>query len=355
MGARLPGRFVPTFAVTIRSDTKGNPMQTVKWGIIGCGNVTEVKSGPAFQKAKNSNLVAVMRRTGQLAQDYARRHNVPKWYNDASALIHDPDVNAIYVATPPSSHKEYTLLGAQAGKPVYVEKPMALNFAECQQMIDACASAGVPLFVAYYRRALPRFLKIKELVDSGAIGQPRFVEISLYQPPTPQELAGDLPWRVIPEIAGGGRFVDLASHTLDFLDYVLGPIKQARGFAANQAGLFPAEDVVSAAFAFESGVQGVGSWCFSAFSEVDNTNIVGDKGKISFSTLGVEPVLLTTNRGVTQFPIDNPPHVQQPLIQTVVNNLLGLDVCPSTGRSAARTSWVMDQILQEYKQNLQRK
>ena len=325
-------------------------MPPIRWGIIGCGDVTEVKSGPGFQKAAGSSLVAVMRRTGALAQDYARRHGVARWYDDAQALINDPNVDAVYIATPPASHKAYTLQCAQAGKPVYVEKPMALNLAECQQMIDACREADVPLFVAYYRRALARFLKIKELQEAQAVGQIRFVSITFYQPLRPDELdPANLPWRVIPEIAGGGRFVDLASHTLDFLDYVLGPIRAACGYASNQAGHFPAEDMVSGAFEFESGIQGMGSWCFSAFDEVDQTEIVGSEGKISFSTFDDSPLVLTTGQGVTEFAIDYPPHVQQPLIQTVVDALNGVGSCPSTGRSAARTSWVMDQLLQSYR------
>src|SRR5438067_5233611 len=156
--------------------------------MIGCGDVTEVKSGPGFQKAAHSRLVAVMRRNGALARDYAERHGVPRWYDDAESLVADPEVDAVYVATPPSSHEEYTLLAARAGKPVYVEKPMARDHAECVAMIDACRAAGVPLFVAYYRRALPRFLKIKELIESGAIGEVRFVAITLYKTLTPQEL-----------------------------------------------------------------------------------------------------------------------------------------------------------------------
>lgn len=327
-------------------------MQTVRWGIIGCGNVTEVKSGPGFQKATHSSLVAVMRRTGELAQDYARRHNVPHWYDDAQALVDDPEVDAVYVATPPSSHKEFTLLAAHAGKPVYVEKPMALTFAECQEMLHACQSAGVPLFVAYYRRALPRFLKVKELVDAGEIGQVRFVQSTIYMPPRPEELKADnLPWRVLPEIGGGGRFADLASHAFDFLDYVLGPIRSVQGFAANQAGYYPAEDIVTSSYLFESGVQGVGTWCFTTFGEVDLTEIVGTNGKVSFSILGADdPVVLTTTGGVREFAIDHPPHVQQPLIQTVVDDLRGQGYCPSTGQSAARTNWVMDQLLQQYRE-----
>jgi predicted dehydrogenase len=325
-------------------------MKTIRWGIIGCGNVTEVKSGPGFQKADNSSLVAVMRRNGALARDYAQRHGVPKWYDDAEALIYDLEVDAVYVATPPSSHKQYTIMAAQAGKPVYVEKPMGLNYEECQEMTETCRSAGVPLFVAYYRRALTRFLKVKELVETQTIGDVRFVTITLFMPVRQDELdPQNLPWRVVPEIAGGGRFVDLASHTLDFLDYVLGPIRSTEGFAANQAGHYPAEDIVTGTFVFESGVQGTGAWCFTAFDEVDMTEIVGTKGKIAFSTYGADPVTLTTGNGVTEFSIEYPQHIQQPLIQAVVDDLTGIGTCPSTGESAARTTWVLDQMLAGYR------
>ncbi|MDX1412963.1 MAG: Gfo/Idh/MocA family oxidoreductase [Candidatus Promineifilaceae bacterium] len=325
-------------------------MKYVRWGIIGCGDVTEVKSGPGLQRARHSELVAVMRRNGELARDYAQRHNVPKWYDDASALIDDPEVNAIYVATPPSSHNAYTLLAAQAGKPVYVEKPMALNYDQCVEMITACEMAGVSLYVAYYRRALERFLKVKDVVDSGVLGQIRFVSIMLYQPVMEaHKNSENLPWRVLPEIAGGGIFVDLAAHQFDFLDFLLGPITQAQGFAANQAGNYAAEDIVSAAFVFESGIQGTGDWCFNAYMERDRTEIVGDKGRLVYSTFDERPVMLETVEGKKEFNIGYPVHIQQPLIQTVVDDLLGLGNCPSTGESGARASWVMDQILASYR------
>jgi predicted dehydrogenase len=318
-------------------------MKTIRWGIIGCGNVTELKSGPGFQKADHSSLVAVMRRNGELAQDYARRHQVPKWYDDAAALIDDPEVDAVYIATPPYAHKEYTLRCARAGKPVYVEKPMGMNFVECQEMIAACRSAGVPLFVAYYRRSLPRFLKIKELLDAQAIGEVRGVKMALYMP-VPEKLD----WHYTPEVGGGGKFVDMACHTLDFLDYLLGPIRSARGFAANQGGHYPAEDIVAGAFEFESGVQAVGMWCFTTFDNYDQTEIVGAAGKINFSSFDAKPIVLTTRTGVTEFAIDNPPHVHQPLTQTIVDELNGVGRCPSSGESGARTNWVMDQLLQAY-------
>ncbi len=320
--------------------------EKVRWGIIGCGNVTEVKSGPAFQKIKNSELVAVMRRNGELAKDYAERHDVPKWYDDADALINDPDVDAVYIATPPGSHKEYTMKVAKAGKPVYVEKPMALNFAECNEMIAACKAAGVPLYVSYYRRAMPRFVKIKELLENKAIGDIRFVSTTQYQKAS-DDVKGsqNLPWRVQPELAGGGLFFDLASHTLDLLDFLLGPIKEVQGFASNQAGYYRAEDIVTGTYRFESGIHGVGNWCFSAFEDVDVNEIVGSKGKISFSTFGNEPIVLTTASGTEQWSFEAPQHVHQPLVETIVTDLTGdSGQCPSTGETGARTNWVMDKI-----------
>jgi predicted dehydrogenase len=321
--------------------------KTIRWGIIGCGDVTEVKSGPAFQKTPNSQLVAVMRRNGEKAQDYAHRHNVPKWYDNAQELIHDPEVDAVYIATPPDSHATYTLQVAAAGKPVYVEKPMALDYAQCQQMISACQAAKVPLFVAYYRRCLPSFLKVKELVDAGAIGEARLVNIRLLHPAQDNLNPNELPWRVQPQIAGGGLFYDLAPHQLDYLDYLLGPITSASGQTANQAGLYPAEDLVTAQFRFQNGVLGTGIWCFTVAPEQfrDEIEIIGSKGRITFPAFALEPIKLETQSGTEEFFLPPPPHVQQPFIQTIVEELTGQGTCPSTGESGARTAWVMDQIM----------
>ncbi len=319
-------------------------MRTIGWGMIGCGEVTEVKSGPGFQKAVHSRLVAVMRRNGAVAADYAHRHGVPWWYDRAEALVADPEVDAVYVATPPCAHRDAALLTARAGKPVYVEKPMAVSVAECREMLQACRAVRVPLLVAYYRRALPRFLKVKELVEAGRIGEPRAVSVALYRPHvTPP--AGQTDWRVDPAIAGGGRFVDLACHTLDFLDYVLGPIRSARGLAANQAGLYRAEDIVSAAFEFASGAVGTGLWWFTGPEAVDRTEILGTRGRVAFSSFDESPILLHAESETIEFPIPNPPHVQQPLIQLVVDHLNGAAECPSTGETALRTTGVMEQIL----------
>jgi len=331
-------------------------LRQICWGIIGCGNVTELKSGPAFNKIAGSKLVAVMRRDGEKAKDYAKRHGVPKWYDDADRLIHDPEVDAVYIATPPASHAAYAVKVAQAGKPVYVEKPMARNHRECEQMINACEKAGVPLFVAYYRRCLPVFLKVKQLVHDGAVGEVRFVTINLFHPPAPEDFnKDDLPWRVMPEIAGGGYFFDLASHQLDYLDDVFGPMVSVKGLAANQAKLYQAEDIVCASLVFASGVVGNGVWCFTVSKEckTDRVEIVGSRGKIAFSTFDRVPIRLETEKGSEEFQLPTPAHIQQPLIQTIVDELQGKGKCPSTGITAARTSWVMDEIISEWRTKLQ--
>ena len=323
---------------------------TVRWGIIGCGDVTEIKSGPGFRKARGSALVAVMRRSAEKAADYARRHDVRRWYADAQQLIDDPEVDAVYVATPPGSHMEYALRVAAAGKPAYVEKPMARDHAECLRMFEACRSArggqGVPLFVAYYRRALPRALRVKQLIDDGAIGPVRLVQHTLTQPPTAAELEGqDLPWRVMPDVAGGGKFLDLASHALDLFDFLLGPITEATGRAANQGGLYAAEDVVAGTWAHRGGAVGSCVYCFTAHERVDRCEVVGTKGTLTFQVLDNGPLELRTPGGVRTFAEADPQHVQQPMIQTVVDALRGVGNCPSTGESGARASWVMDQML----------
>jgi predicted dehydrogenase len=320
-------------------------IKKVRWGIIGCGNVTEVKSGPAFQKANNSELVAVMRRDGKLARDYAERHHVTKWFDNASALINDPDVDAIYIATPPSSHKKFTLDSAQAGKPVYVEKPMALNYTEGLDMIEACEQTNTPLFVALYRRALPRFLKVKQLLDDAIIGEIRAVNMSLYKPPAARDISKERNWRLDASIAGCGYFCDLAPHMIDLLIYFLGPIKSVFGLTANLGGLYKVEDTVSSVFEFKNGVQGIAQWSFVAKEHLDRTEIIGSKGKIRYSNFGQGPIILKKDGAIKEFFIDHPRHIQQPLIQSIVEELTGQGRCPSTGKTAVQTQKVMDEIL----------
>ncbi|HEX2969044.1 MAG TPA: Gfo/Idh/MocA family oxidoreductase [Bacteroidales bacterium] len=322
----------------------------VNWGIIGCGNVTEVKSGPAFNKAGDSKLVAVMRRNAALAGDYARRHNVQKFYTNASELINDKEVTAVYVATPPGSHKEYAIQAIRAGKPVYIEKPMALNFKECNEINNEAEKHNVPVFVAYYRRALPGFVLVKEMIEQHQIGKVRFVQLQLFKNATPDEIAGNLPWRVDPALSGGGHFFDLACHQLDWLDFVFGPVKEVRSVVKNHSGLYKAEDFVSAEFVFGEDIIATGTWSFSVSPECgrDTIEIFGSSGSIKFSTFSFDPIILTNASGIKVFDNERPGNVQIYLIEKIVKALHGKGESPSTGTSAARTNRVMDEVVKEY-------
>jgi len=320
----------------------------VRWGIIGVGDVCEVKSGPAMNRITGSKLIAVMRRDGAKAEDYAKRHKVPKWYDDADKLINDPEVNAVYIATPPGFHEEFTIKAAAAGKPVYVEKPMARTHKECLSMVEACERARVPLFTAYYRRSLPNFLKIQSMLKEGVIGDVRYVNILLNKTLEPDIVGAsgkEDNWRLVPELSGGGYFFDLASHQLDMMDFLFGPILEPRGLARNQAKLYNAEDIVMGSFRFENGVVGQGTWCFttSKVSDKEVTTIVGSKGQISFPFFGDHSVTLELeNKGMEILKFEIPINIQQPLIQTIVDELMGKGKCPSTGVSGARTNKVME-------------
>jgi len=326
-------------------------MKEIRWGIIGCGTVTERKSGPAFNQVSNSKLVAVMRRDASKAADYARRHDVSKWYSNADELIEDKDINAIYIATPPDTHAEYTIKAAKAGKAVYVEKPMALNYNQCLQMIEFCKSKNVPLFVAYYRRALPYFMKIKELIFEQTIGTVKFVDINLFAPARNEDYRKEnLPWRVKPEISGsGGYFYDLASHQIDLLQLMLGKIISYQGYSQNCKGLYPADDTFIAQFGFESGVYGSGKWCFDVepISEKDTVTITGTHGSICFSGFKFTPIKLKTVDREEEFNLPPPENIQLPFIKSMVNELQGGSKCASDLEIAAHTNLIMESIVKK--------
>jgi predicted dehydrogenase len=326
-------------------------MKKLKWGFIGCGEVTEKKSGPAFSEVEGSEVVAVMSRQADKARSYAERHGIPRWYTDPQELVNDAEVNAVYVATPPSSHATFAIMAMRAGKPVYVEKPLAASYEDCARINRISEQTGVPCFVAYYRRYLPYFLKVKEIVDSGTIGKIINVQVHFAVPPRELDYQNqDLPWRLQPDIAGGGYFYDLAPHQLDFLQYVFGVIIEARGIRANRAHLYDAEDSVSACFEFENGVPGSGSWCFVAHESAreDRIHIIGDKGSVIFSVFDYQPIKLHTSEGTQVMDIPNPPYVQFPIIKNVCEHLQGIGVCECTSVSATPVNWALDRILGKF-------
>jgi 1,5-anhydro-D-fructose reductase (1,5-anhydro-D-mannitol-forming) len=318
----------------------------IRWGIVGCGDVAEVKSGPGFHQAEGSALMAVMRRDPAKAEDFARRHGVPRVHASADELIADPEVDAVYIATPPSSHCELAMRVAAAGKPCLVEKPMATNHPECLAMVRTFQDRQLPLWVAYYRRALPRFLEVRRRLQAGAIG--RITSVEIHVTDVLPASAGALGWRVDPAISGAGLFFDLGSHCLDLVDFLIGPIRSITGVALNTGGAYAPEDAVAASFRCGDRTAGTGLWNFHADRRVDTLLITGSEGAVTTPIFTDGDVLVSGPACDEVLPIRNPPHVHQPLIQTMVDELRGRGRCESTGESGARASWALEQCVREY-------
>jgi len=327
-------------------------MESVLWGMIGCGDVTEKKSAPSFNKINGSSLHGVASRSRSRASAYAERHHVPKVYDSAAELVKDPEISAVYIATPPSSHAGYAIMAMRAGKPVYVEKPMAPDYQGCLEMNKVSAETGMPIFVAYYRRSMEYFLKVKELLQNQAIGKVLMVQSSLIIPPRAEDRnRQNLPWRVLPEISGGGYFYDMGCHGLDILTYYFGSVRSVEGWHANMGGLYTAEDTVTASMVFENGLLYAGTWCFVASQDVanDTIEIIGERGRIRFSCFQFTPIELISEKGKQEFPIGPPEHVQMPMIRSIVEELQGLGTSPSKGDSGTHVNWIMDKILGKLK------
>ncbi|KQC30922.1 Gfo/Idh/MocA family protein [Flagellimonas eckloniae] len=318
---------------------------TIRWGVIGCGDVTEKKSVPAYQMTEGFEVTMVMRRNSEKAKDYAKRHNVPFWTSDAGEVIENPDIDAVYIATPPDTHKFYALHVAAAGKPCCIEKPMAPNYQDSLAIYEAFKTRNLPLFIAYYRRSLPRFQKIKEWLDDNLIGEVRHIQWEKTKPPSAMDLNGDYNWRTDKTIAPGGYFDDLASHGLDLFTFLLGNIKEVNGIALNQQGLYTAYDAITGSWLHEGGITGKGNWNFGTYHRVDKVEIFGSDGKISFAILDDAPIELENSSGHQVLDVPHPEHIQEQHVQNIKNHLLGKAVHPSTGDSGLHTSWVMDKIL----------
>jgi len=317
----------------------------IRWGIIGCGNVTEVKSGPPYRFTEGFELAMVMRRDGEKAKDYAERHHVPHWTSDAREIIENPEIDAVYIATPPDTHMYYALQVARMGKPCCIEKPMSPCYADSLKIHQAFAAQKIPLFIAYYRRSLPRFNKVKQWLDEGYIGEVRHIHWVKTRTASPLDLSSRYNWRTDAKIAPAGYFDDLASHGLNLFTYLLGEIELARGVASNQQGLYSAYDTVSGSWIHKNGVTGTGSWNFGSHEPVDEVVILGSKGEIRFSVLGERPLTYTSDQGTESIFIEHPKHLHQYHVENIKKHLFGTGGHPSQGDSGLHTSWVMDKIL----------
>jgi predicted dehydrogenase len=319
-------------------------MEKICWGIIGCGNVTEVKSGPAFNKVEHSSLMAVSRRDEEKLADYVKRHQVPMSFTNALDLIHSDHINAIYIATPPDVREAYALEAMQLGKPVYLEKPMALNLAACKRLKAVSEKLGVKLSVAHYRRNLPLFMEVKNILSQDVIGAVKEVQITMLKK-TDKAAQDPFNWRIDPSIAGGGYFYDLAPHQIDLVFYFFGKPRSFSGISTNKAGLYKAEDYVQGSIEIENGIICKGLWDFSINGEEkDEFLIIGEKGTIRFPVFGLF-IEVEMNGNTNTIHFEAPKHNQQNHIQAVVNYFLDKGENPCSAEDAILSMDVMESFV----------
>lgn len=325
-------------------------MNKIRWGMVGCGAVTEKKSGPGLYKSENSELRAVFDLDKNRAIDYAARHGVPIVYTTVEEMLEDTEIDAVYLPTPPKFHKYYAMLCLEAGKIPYIEKPMAQTFEECIEIINKAKEVNLPVYVAFYRRGMEKYLKIREIIQSGLLGEIRFVQLKQFMKPEPCDLdRNNLPWRLIPNISGGGKFVDMVPHVLDITEFLFGRIVDVHGMAENYGDFYEVEDTVCATFKFESGVLGSGMWCYVADHDEEQMLIMGEKGRIETAGLFYSPVKVTVDGVETIYEYPEPEHVAQPYIQSIVNELINKEKSQANLESASNVIKVVDEILKEYR------
>jgi 1,5-anhydro-D-fructose reductase (1,5-anhydro-D-mannitol-forming) len=319
-------------------------MTTVRWGILGCGDVAEKKSGPALYKAEGSELVAVMRRDLAKAEDFARRHGAKRAYRTVEELLADAEVDAVYIATPPYLHQEQTIAAAQAGKHVLVEKPMALNVAECEAMIAACQEADVRLHVAYYRRFYPKFVAAKGILERGEIGTVVGARLLMCS----RSVGGG--WRIEPTVSGGGHFLDVGSHRLDMLQYLLGDAAEIAGFAENLPGRHVAENDVVLALRMTKGALVSAGFHYETQSRYDLLEIYGTAGTLTFDPFDGETFTVRADGQETVHAYPNPTPSHLPFIQALVEVYNGAAIPHVTGEEGAKTTRIMDTALHGFRE-----
>ncbi|HWT17052.1 MAG TPA: Gfo/Idh/MocA family oxidoreductase [Patescibacteria group bacterium] len=320
-------------------------MERIRWGMIGTGSVARHKSGPAFMRVAGSTLAGVASRTPASAEAYARDFGVARVFADPQALIVANDIDAVYIATPPSSHVPLALEVAKAGKPCCIEKPMAVHYPDAVRVQQAFVQAGQPLFVSYYRRSLPRFLQVRDWIRDGAIGEVRGVDWRLARvaPADPLQQG----WRTSPGEAIGGLFDDLACHGLDLFDFLFGPMSAIVPTALARDDATRVLQSVGASWRHGSRVTGRGTWDFAAAARVDAVTVTGSDGTIRFSMFDEQPIVLQAGTRHESRVIAHPQPIQLPHVAAMVSHLAGTALHPSMAESALRTAWATARILGE--------
>lgn len=318
-------------------------MEEVRWGLIGCGDIAYKSVAPAIQNSENSVLVTVNRSDFSKAESFAAEFGAEKWTAKWQDLVIDEAINSVYVATPVYLHAEQTIAAAEAGKHVLCEKPMALNASECRKMIDASAANGVKLGIAYYRHLFPPVNRIKEIIESGEIGQIVHIQANNFEnfnlPPGAPRY-----WFLQKELAGGGPMMDMGCHRIEIFTNLLGPVQKTDSFLDNVVYKREVEDTATVHFEFENGATAVLVSSHGVFEPRDTLDIFGNKGSIHVPVLDEGTMVIKTDKGTRTEEHPNHKNFHQPLIDNFVQSIME-DSRPSiTGETGMEIAILLDKI-----------
>ncbi|NOY59681.1 MAG: Gfo/Idh/MocA family oxidoreductase [Calditrichaeota bacterium] len=318
-------------------------MKKLKWGLIGCGDISGKRVAPALRDLDNCDLVSINRANYAKAEAFARQFGARKWTKDWREIIEDDEIKAVYIATPVYLHAEMTIAAAKAGKHVLCEKPMGMNTGECDSMIDACESNGVKLGIAYYRHFYPAVSRIREIIKSGKIGIIAHAQINNFEPFN-RRPGEPRYWLLQKEKSGGGPMMDMGCHRIEVFTNILGHIKEAKGFLSNVLYERKVEDTAIAHFLFETGTTAVLTSSHAAFEPQDTLDVFGCKGSIHVPVLNEGTMTIKTRDGerVEKYP----PHanVHQPLIDDFTRAVLDNREPGVTGEMGRKVTIVEDMI-----------
>lgn len=288
-------------------------MRKVGWGLVGCGDISRKRVAPALRDLENCELVAVSRADAARAESFAREFGARSWHADWRDLVRDPEVEAVYVATPVHLHAEQSIEAAEAGKHVLCEKPMALSVGECERMNAAAQANGVRLGVAYYRRFYPAVERVAEIIRSGEIGAPVVAQANAFERFEPS-LDHPRRWLIERRLSGGGPMFDFGCHRVEVLLNLFGRAVEVKGLTSNVVFEREVEDIACALVRFEHGTQAVITAAHAAREPRDTLEIFGSEGSIRIGVLNEGRLVIKSARGEREELHTPHANLHQPLI-----------------------------------------
>jgi predicted dehydrogenase len=318
-------------------------MKKVGWGLIGCGDIARRRVAPALRDLENCELVAVSRADAARAEAFAAEFGARRWHADWRELITDPEVEAVYVATPVRLHAEQAVAAAEAGKHVLCEKPMALSAAECERMNAAAEACGVRLGVAYYRRFYPVVERVGEILRSGEIGAPVVAQMNAFErfEPGPEHPRR---WLLDKRQSGGGPMFDFGCHRVEVLLNLFGDVSKVRGLFSNVLFEREVEDTASALLRFERGPQAVLTVTHAAREPQDTLEVFGSEGSVRVDVLNDGRLKVRTRGGVREETHAPHTNLHQPLVDDFARAVVEGRPPRVDGRTGQKVSEILELI-----------